>query len=671
MLGLGLGLFDVAARVQPDAGEPLPDPLAPTEASQPLSWMLSVRKAVPAYAGNCMQWRDSGNTLRTLGFTADPTPVINLASTPSWGNGTFFSAATWYDQSGNGRNYTSINSVRPQCVLNALTSRDGYAMPGIDFRDKSQHLATTATFLNVGGTQNLAVFFVVGTYGWSSAGAHARNPGVSGVNGALMGYGTGTNDILVHGAYTGNGESAMYFRNGELFVERGPIPDLSRVRVIWFNQKGAVVSGGSDSRILFQDRPHGVAEVLGVRATLGTNGALTQSHNGPVWEHFGYQNAEPMSDEECQRIAIGLVQWWGTQIGKARYPDQHELIISGQSLAQYLATADSAASGLTADAVTTRLMVPAIKSRLSINDSTKTLELYCGDVAYGGTSCLKKSDQTTGYWWNQDLDIPGDMLLQWQTNALSQLRRAPRYKKTLLIDCQGEADALVFNGGAGSGSYTLANWKACKIKQLTQQRAWIGRDVPIGLGCLGRQNGQDVSMRNLRKLQAEIAAEMDDVYLMPDIYHLDRQDTVHLAKCPPDSDGFAVRGEQIVRLFCFLFGTGQLPWDAPYVSGWTFINATTADVRVLWPNTGGGNDISPSTGILGFAMKSSGGAARTISSAVRQNSNTIRLTGIDLTATDLLDYNPFPAALDRTKFVVDNTPGLPMPLRPAWDIVAM
>lgn len=87
------GALSLMMRGRSGGSAALPEPLDPTDASQPLSWMVSVRKAVPAYAGNCMQWRDSGNVLRTLGFTADPMPVINLASTPSWGNGTFFPRA--------------------------------------------------------------------------------------------------------------------------------------------------------------------------------------------------------------------------------------------------------------------------------------------------------------------------------------------------------------------------------------------------------------------------------------------------------------------------------------------------------------------------------------------------------------------------------------------------
>lgn len=640
----------------------LPDPLDPMAASQAPAAIYSIRKVNPAYAGAAFQVRDSGNTLRTINFGADGLP--DLSSVGSWGNGTFFTVATWYDQSGNGRHLTSPNNVRPRLVLNAITDAQGRSLPWVDYQTKSDHLCSTATFLDIGGEKNLTLMTVAGTFGWSSAGTHARNPGVSGVNGPLIGYGTGANNALVHGAYLSSGETAMYFKNGELFVDRGTIPDQTRIRNFWLNQKGAVVSGGADTRHLWSDRPHGIAESLANRLTVGTNGAINQSHNGPIMELIVYNAEGALDDLECRRIAISQRQFWGN-LGAANYPDQYEVIISGQSLAQFLATADSAASGLTADAVTTRLIVPAIKSRLSINDVAKTLEVYNGDVAYGGTSCLKKSDQTTGYWWDQDLDVPGDMLTQWQTNALSQIRRAPRYKKTLLVWCQGEADALVFNGGAGTGTYTHANWKACTKKVLTQMRTWIGADVPIGLGCLGRQTGQDVSMRDLRKLQAEIAAEMTGVYLMPDIFHLNRQDSVHLAKCPPDDDGFAVRGVQITRLFCSLYGTGQLPWDAPYISGATFVNSTTIDVTVAWPANGGGNDISPSTGILGFSV-----TGRTVSDAARQSANTIRITGTGFVQGDVVQYNPFPAALERTKFVVDNTPNLPMPLRPVWDLAA-
>ena len=86
---------------------------------------------------------------------------------------------------------------------------------------------------------------------------------------------------------------------------------------------------------------------------------------------------------------------------------------------------------------------------------------------------------------------------------------------------------------------------------------------------------------------------------------------------------------------------------------------------MAWPANGGGNDISPSTGILGFGV-----TGRTVSGAARQSANTIRITGSGFVQGDLVQYNPFPTSLDRTKFVVDNTANLPMPLRPAWDVAA-
>jgi hypothetical protein len=644
-------------------GAPSLEPLDPMQASQPPAAIYSVRKVNPAYAGAAFQIRDSGNVLRTVNFGVDGLP--DLAGAPGWGNGTFFTVAQWYDQSGNGRHLTSPNNVRPRLVLNAFTDAQGRSLPWVDYQAKNDHLCSSATFLNVGGTSNLAILAVAGTFGWSSAGTHARNPGVFGVNGPLIGYGTGANNVIVHGAYLSVGETVMYFKNGELFVERnGSIPDLSRFRNFWFNQKGAVVSGGADTRHLWSDRPHGNAEALAQRVTIGSNGALNQSHNGPAVELIFFNPVEPVTDLECQRMALAQRAVFGS-LAPARYPDQFELIMAGQSLSLMLATVDSAASGVTADNVVTRKMTPDIKARLGIDDINSTLELYCLDTAYGGTSLLKKSDQTTGYWWDQDLDQPGDMALQWNTNALAQTRRAPKYKKTALYWDQGQADALVLNGGAGSGTYTIANYKACLIELFNYFRAQIGADVRIGIGPLGRQTGQDASMRALRKIQAEVAAEMVDVDLLADDFHYARQDSVHLAKSPPDTDGFGARGEQILRWYCSLWGD-MVPWDAPYISSATLVSGTAIDVHVAWPNDGaGGNDISPAVGIEGFLV-----TGRALTGVVRLNASTIRLTGTGFVAGDLVQYDPQRDSVTRGNMVVDNTAGLPMPLRPAWDIAA-
>lgn len=654
-LSLALSLPALAMRGGGEPPEPLPDPLDPNTLAFPITAAWSLRKAVPTYAGNAQQWRDSGNVLRTLGWDVDGN--INFANRASWGNGVTFGVATWYDQSGNAHNLTSINNIRPSVGFDLLTTKAGFSQMGVDYRAKDQHLATTTTPLDIGGTNSFAIFVVAGTWGWSSAGTHARNPGVSGVNAPLIGYGTASGGSLIHGAYTGNGETTMYFKNGELFVERGSIPDQSRIRNFWFNQRGAVVDGGADTRVLWEDRPHGVAEILANRFCLGTVGSLNQSHNGPIFEVLYVKHDGSLTAEDCQRIAIWQRLYWGN-LGKANFPDQYEMILSGQSLQLFLDTPDGTSI---AQDVVEAIIVPETKAALNIpaSSAAKTLEVYCGDVAYGGTSIMKLS-QTSGFWYNEATDAPGDMLTQWQTNALTQLRRAPRYKKAALGWAQGEADAIFLTSNAANRPV----FKAGTIKVLTQMRAWIGRDVPIMLGVVGRQSGQTPGVRIVRQVQAEIAAEMSGVYLQPDIYHLSRQDSVHLAKSPPNDDGFAVRGRHHVRLFSFLTAADPAAfrnWDAPFISAATLVSGTIIDLTITYPENCAGTDIATLGELLGFSV-----AGRALTSVQRLNPNTIRILGSGFIAGDLVTYDPFDETLNRLQFPLDNTPGLPMPLRPVW-----
>jgi hypothetical protein len=77
----------------------------------------SLRKLSENYTGNCIEVRrSSDNALQNIGFVNNELDTASLLSFVGAGNGF---VRTWYDQSGNNRNYLSSNNVnQPAIVLN-------------------------------------------------------------------------------------------------------------------------------------------------------------------------------------------------------------------------------------------------------------------------------------------------------------------------------------------------------------------------------------------------------------------------------------------------------------------------------------------------------------------------------------------------------------------------
>lgn len=513
----GFSAFAGFGAAQMVASAPLA-PLDPFAASRPVTAAYGLRRLRAAYAGNCLQVRDSGNVLRTVGFNAQGD--MDTSGFASWGNGTFFSVATLYDQSGNGHNFTS--TTRPVLVFpNAPTNYDGAY---IDWQSKNQNMVTASTPLNVGGTANISVFAICQTFGWSSAGTHPRNPAVfNSQSGAFVGYGTGTG-VLVSGAAGTDAETTMYGATGSLFVDAstdfGP-----RWRNVWFNQTGALVSGGGDTRQLFTGRPHGVASATNQRIVLGSVGAANQSVNGALREVIIFNNAGALTDLECQRIALWQRQYW-TGLANNNYPDRFVTIFSGQSNAQYYNVPSASGNGSAGTDAHTRIFLPDIRSRLSIPaNPLRELVTYGGaSTAIGGSAIIKTPDTVASdkYWWDNDTNGPGPSLTLWLDNVTHTGRP---YRRTVIMWAQGEAEATMITGGAD----VAARWKAETKLVWAAMRAHIGYDCPIVIQPLGLQTGHQAAMNQLRAIQTELAAEVPNVTVGTETTDLQLQDSVHFS----------------------------------------------------------------------------------------------------------------------------------------------
>ncbi|WP_294640135.1 hypothetical protein [uncultured Aureimonas sp.] len=167
----------------------------PAAASQAPVAVYGLRRIVPGYAGNALQVRNSANAAVTIGFNADDT--LNTSALAASGDGVTFRVSTLYDQSGNARDVATAN--RPRLVFpNAPTSYDGAY---IDFDTTNANLATSLTFLDVGGTANLSVFMVLARYGYGAS-YGANRPGAPTTTGktVALSYGTTAGSILLGGA---------------------------------------------------------------------------------------------------------------------------------------------------------------------------------------------------------------------------------------------------------------------------------------------------------------------------------------------------------------------------------------------------------------------------------------------------------------------------------------
>lgn len=500
-------------------------PLAAIAASQPLTAAYSLRRVVPAYAGACLQVRDSGNVLRTLTFKADGTYDAPAATWSAYGDGRSFGVATWYDQSGNGHHLTS--SSRPSLVFpGAPANYDGAF---IDFTAKAQHLATASTPLAVGGSANLSLLAVSATRGWTSAAVHPRDPAVySAAIGPLIGYGTAATGALVVGADGPGAETTLYGASGALLVDAST-DFANRWRNWWFNQAGATVSGGGDTRTLFTGRPHGRASSTGNRLVVGNNGALNQSANASLRELLVFNGDGALADRECAGIAAWQRRSWSGLVTN-RFPDRFVSIFAGQSNAQYHAVDSVSGDGSTGSNALARVFVPDLSARLPIPaDPSRELTTYCSSTATGGSSVLKRANPGSDkYWWDGDAGAPGPSL----TSAIANLDfgTAPgkRYRRCVIMWSQGEAEALYWSANTGDAA-VAADWKAQTKLVWAALRAKIGYDCPIVIQPLGNQTGAQPQMEALRSIQTQLAAEVPGVTIAPETTDLVRQDNVHFA----------------------------------------------------------------------------------------------------------------------------------------------
>lgn len=303
-------------------------PLNAMNASVKPKAIYALRKINAAYTGACCQVRDSTNTLRTVQFDANGD--VSQAQFAAWGDGVTFTVATWYDQSGNGYNLASAS--RPPLVLSAYTDAKGVQRPAVNFASKGHILSTSAAQFTSGGTTNLSTLVICNTLGYASNTTPAPRPGTFATSlvAPVISFGSTSagreityaadDPLRAEGADPSSATTFMRLR--ETVLDRGNVTGTGydRYRNFWYNQRGAVVSGGIDSRMAFRNREHRAAQLGPDVLTLGTNAARTVTYNGHIQEVIIYNDADAaLADSECQRIALEQRAYWGTQLTNGTY----------------------------------------------------------------------------------------------------------------------------------------------------------------------------------------------------------------------------------------------------------------------------------------------------------------------------------------------------------------
>lgn len=422
-------IFSNSTAFIPSTLPPEPSALNPMNASvQPLS-IYAFRRINPAYGtGEAFRVRDSGSVERTMSFAADGTLNGDPTTWAAYGDGVTFNLARISDQMTGGLGLMSF-ATRPKLVFpNAPTDyKDAY----IDWDAASRFGTTANATMNVGGNNNLALFSVHSTKGYG--GAFVR-PGVvtTSASAVIAGFGTLAANILLNtvtakgnsqaDATSSNrlrdslGRSAAVYGLGEELIldEIEPSPTLGFTS-LWFNQRGADVTGGGDSRRFFQSRPHGQAETLSQRLTWGGAGNGASGHNGLGRALIVYQNATALPDDE----AWGIGKWMNENFG-----NQNAVVLpryfvqgSGQSNINAQFNDNSSGDNTAGTAAMARRFRVKFAAALGVPEE-RVLFGQANRTAVGGTSMLKRKmpgdPEQLVYWWDEDTDSPGSLMTSLQ-----------------------------------------------------------------------------------------------------------------------------------------------------------------------------------------------------------------------------------------------------------------
>lgn len=192
--------------------------------------------------------------------------------------------------------------------------------------------------------------------------------------------------------------------------------------------------------------------------------------------------------------------------------------------------------------------------------------------------------------------------------------------ESIITAMGGKMSAMIWWQGEGdvAGSRTKAQYLTDLYALLAQLRTDYGATLPVVMPQLGRTTYEpytDILVEQIRDAQVEAAHASPYNYGISTIeFALD--DVVHYGDA-----GQSAIALRLARCVAAAYGDSAYS-RSPVIGSVLRSGPTTIDVTLTHD---GGTDITPSTGITGFSVLEDG-SPLTISSAVRLNSNSVRLT---------------------------------------------
>jgi lysophospholipase L1-like esterase len=136
-------------------------------------------------------------------------------------------------------------------------------------------------------------------------------------------------------------------------------------------------------------------------------------------------------------------------------------------------------------------------------------------------------------------------------------------------------------------------------------------------GCNRRTAGTDAQFDMAREAEKQLGNDSNVAFACYSVDQSLNVDGIHLSNA-----GMAVLGTRVAASVIAVAASGQ--FRGPSITGAAFTSGANTTIRVSLAHRAG-TDITPATGITGFAVTDSGGA-KTISSAVRVNATSIDVT---------------------------------------------
>lgn len=346
-------------------------------------------------------------------------------------------------------------------------------------------------------------------------------------------------------------------------------------------------------------------------------------------------------------------------------PRRFILLPAGQSNMDRLfrrAASDGSGDDSLGSEAAERIIIPFLQAALDAeyNDGRPN-KLAVANGAVGGSSVLIANTATDKYWWDSVNDAPIGVLLDWEDiydGVWNSKERAIATKQ--IAWAQGEADA----------DEDLVEYKLSTQQVFAHMRSHISdADAPIVFHPIGRNQELTTLLTTVRTIQGEIAAADANIHMGPDTFDIERINAFDWHAVNDFNIGNSVAvgydrmAEYVARSAAYYFGCVTVYNQGPLVTGASLVDSTTVDVTVSYPAaTVSGRDYTPITDIVGFVIRDSVGD-KTISSAVRVNSTTIRLTlTTGLGTSPEWGFNPNIDSIDITDVPRDNA-AFPMPFQ--------